>query len=509
MKFKPIPSNFDYFYTMTRLHTIVALTFLLLSILVGCNMHPPHQNISYAETLLENGDLTDATKLAQKMVKSYDLSASERSRLDSVLEICTRIRKDFTMSDTDMLLILKKYNPSIDQSELRRLEKEHKLDVRSLDDEKRYFKNSVGNLFRLDSVYAKLKAGKDGSSIDSFPNFKIIHTTQILKESTASGVPVYPIRMKLSYTIRVAPDAIPAGDTLHCWMPYPREQNVRQQDIHLLSTIPARNLLSPSSDLQRTLYLEQVAIAQKPIIFHSELEFTCYAQTFQFTPEQVKPYQKQSKLYKQYTAERAPQIVFTDSIIAIKNRILQGETNPLLQVRKIYKWINDSVTWASALEYSIMADIPGFVLENRHGDCGMQTMLFMTLARSAGIPVKWQSGWMLHPGEVNLHDWCEVWYEGIGWVPLDQSFGLQKSLNEKIRDFYVTGIDAYRLIVNDDFSQHLSPPKKFYRSEPYDFQRGEVEWRGGNLYFDKWSWHMDVTYDSSQETMKHRNSDEN
>ena len=29
------------------------------------------------------------------------------------------------------------------------------------------------------------------------------------------------------------------------------------------------------------------------------------------------------------------------------------------------------------------------------------------------------------------------------------------------------------------------------RSEPYDFQRGELEWEGGNLYFDKWDWHME------------------
>jgi hypothetical protein len=33
-----------------------------------------------------------------------------------------------------------------------------------------------------------------------------------------------------------------------------------------------------------------------------------------------------------------------------------------------------------------------------------------------------------------------------------------------------------------------------FRSEPYDFQRGEVEWEGGNLYFDKWDYTMKVKY---------------
>ena len=278
-------------------------------------------------------------------------------------------------------------------------------------------------------------------------------------------------------------------------MVFPGENHSRQQNVKLLQTDPIQHTVSPASDFQRSLYLEKSATANLPTVFHSEIQFTSFAQSFQLTPEMMRPYQQEDLLYQVYVAEKPPQIIFNPRIKSLAKRILQDETNPLHKVRKIYRWINDSVTWASALEYSVMPDIPGFVLENHHGDCGMQTLLFMTLARYAGIPVKWQSGWMLHPGAVNLHDWCEVWFEGFGWVPLDQSFGLHESQNEKIRDFYITGIDAYRLIVNDDISQPFTPGKKHFRSEPYDFQRGEVEWKGGNLYFDKWSWHMEVSYE--------------
>ena len=40
------------------------------------------------------------------------------------------------------------------------------------------------------------------------------------------------------------------------------------------------------------------------------------------------------------------------------------------------------------------------------------------------------------------------------------------------------------MIVNDDFSQRLFPTRIFPRSETVDFQRGEVDWRGGNIYFN-------------------------
>jgi hypothetical protein len=101
---------------------------------------------------------------------------------------------------------------------------------------------------------------------------------------------------------------------------------------------------------------------------------------------------------------------------------------------------------------------------------------------------------MMHPEEVNLHDWCEVYYEGAGWIPLDMSFNLQKSPDLREREFYISGIDAYRLIVNDDIGSRFVPDKKYARSEPYDFQRGEVEWREGNLYFNQWDYSMKVEY---------------
>ncbi|MBU6409789.1 MAG: hypothetical protein KGR98_05320, partial [Verrucomicrobia bacterium] len=44
------------------------------------------------------------------------------------------------------------------------------------------------------------------------------------------------------------------------------------------------------------------------------------------------------------------------------------------------------------------------------------------------------------------------------------------------------------LVVNTDYAQPLYPAKTFFRSEIVDFQRGEAEWRGGNLYFNQWNW---------------------
>ncbi|MDD2299991.1 MAG: transglutaminase-like domain-containing protein, partial [Fermentimonas sp.] len=120
-------------------------------------------------------------------------------------------------------------------------------------------------------------------------------------------------------------------------------------------------------------------------------------------------------------------------------------------------------------------------------------LLLINMLRYKGIPARWQSGWMTHPGEVNLHDWAEVYFEGVGWIPVDVSFGRGEPLkNETGRSFFMSGIDSYRLYINNDFSGKFNPVKEFPRSETIDFQRGEVETTKENLYFDRWNYKMEV-----------------
>ena len=45
---------------------------------------------------------------------------------------------------------------------------------------------------------------------------------------------------------------------------------------------------------------------------------------------------------------------------------------------------------------------------------------------------------------------------------------------------------------NDDYGTAFQPKKKFFRSEPIDFQGGELEWSGGNLYFNNWNYKLEV-----------------
>ena len=201
----------------------------------------------------------------------------------------------------------------------------------------------------------------------------------------------------------------------------------------------------------------------------------------------VEPY-KITDEYKKYTSSEAPHMIVTDEMRRLAKEIVGEETNPVLQASMVYDWIVSRFPWAGAREYSTIPNMPEYVLLNKHGDCGQVALLYITLVRSLGIPARWESGWMLHPDEINWHDWAETYFEGVGW---DVSFG-RSAYGTPMADYYKTGIDVYRMASNEAVGQKLSPEKKYIRSETVDFQPGEVEWRGGNLYYDTWKSHLEV-----------------
>ncbi len=445
--------------------------------------------------LVKSGEFKKAAQLINEKLELHNLSYDEKFELLFEKERLDRIRKDFNKTAEDVLKFVNKYYPDVKEKDLEKWEIDGSLEYKIIDGKKWYFARSASNLFRINKEAKKQKEIVDGYIKDPLDAFLEDYIPKILDESAnAQESLVKPVTFKLNYTVTVDPNAVPDGEIIKCWLPFPREGHQRQVDVKLLAVNSNEYVIAGNDNQQRTLYLQKPAIKDQPTIFNMVLEVTNYNEVNFIQPDLIKPYNKESGLYKIYTAERAPHIVFTDKIKNLSKEIVGDETNPYLIAKKIFTWISINIPWAGAREYSTIENISDYCITRKHGDCGIKTLLFMTLCRYNGIPAKWQSGWMLHPGEVNLHDWCEIYLEGYGWAPVDQSFGLVDSEIEDEKYFFLGSIDPYHLIINDDYSSTLFPAKIFPRSETVDFQRGELEWRGGNLYFDKWDYNMKVEY---------------
>lgn len=443
-------------------------------------------DIGRGERLLESGSFAEAREWSDQVKNHSEKESLEWRVADSIVDIADRIEREFSISEDAVVESLKSKYPDYSESLKRKWEDSNLLESRVIDGNRRYFNRAVSNLGLL------LDARKGAIKETSLERFALSNSEKIISYIDNFGGVADSIDYTISFTLTVDKDAVPDGELIRCWIPYPKSIHKRQSNIKLLTTSQELYQISSEESDHRSIYFEKRAEEGKETQFNVRYSYTAWSQYFNLDSVKVKPYKKKTKLYKTYTAEQHPHIEFSPEIKRLADSIVGDSKDPRDIVKKIYYWISDNIPWAGAIEYGVIPNIPEYVLKNMKGDCGMQTLLFISMARYKGVPAKWQSGWMLHPGNKNLHDWNEVYYEGVGWVPVDVSFHLQSSDNKKLKEFYISGMDSYRLIVNDGIGAKFEPQKNHFRSEPWDFQRGEVEWRGGNIYFDQWDYNLKI-----------------
>lgn len=409
-------------------------------------------------------------------------------------ELERRSRLDFTKRKTDLLPYIQTYFPNVSATQFKQWEDAGALESRLIDGETYYFNRAAENLFRIDAVARARKEAVDGIQIPPRDQTLKTHLPEVIQQVKTSGKHQgLPKSFKMTFSLVVKADVIPAGEAIRCWLPYPRTDEKRQTNIRLLNTSEQHYEIAPDTCAHKTIYQEKQAQPGKPTLFSVAYSFDIIPEWQPLNPENVKPYNKKTNTYREFCAERPPHILFSKAVKKLSKTIVGQEEQPYTKAKLLFSWLRTHYPWASAREYSTIEHISDYVIANKHGDCGQLSLLFITLCRYNGIPTRWQSGFMLHPNGKNLHDWAEIYFEGIGWIPVDVSFGLQNwATDDDTRFFFFGGQDAYHLTINNDFAQPLSPEKQFMRSETVDFQRGEAEWRKGNLYFDNWDYHFTI-----------------
>ncbi len=463
--------------------------------LSSCNENPDCKSLlTQIQTNLDSGDLRIVKLLADSIRHSCPEEKHLISIADSFSLVAERIPLDFSLTEDQVLEQLRERIGNFTPAEKADWENRNWLECRKIDGERRYFNRAASNLRLIRNFYTARTYYDSIGSLEPDIIVQRQNSERIIAQSAKDPEPAEPVEMTIDYKLTVNPDAVPDGETIRCWLPYPRQNHARQDQVRFISSSSPDYLIAPDSVVHRTIYMEAKAKEGEPTVFSVSYSYKSSGQYFDPGKLKALPYDRNSEIFRKYTAEQRPQICFTPMVKNLADTITGSETRPQEIIRKVYYWFSNNIPWAGALEYSIVPNIPEYVIRNRRGDCGMQTLLLMSVLRYKGIPVRWQSGWKMTPGGKNLHDWCEVYIEGTGWIPVDISYGLQYSSNTATREFFISGIDSYRLIINDGIAGRLFPGKIFLRSEPFDFQRGEVEWRGGNIYFDKWDYEMKIRY---------------
>ncbi|HEX4794538.1 MAG TPA: transglutaminase domain-containing protein [Humisphaera sp.] len=494
--------GFTRMHVRSGIHLLAAALFIMLSdpTLKAADLpHPPEPSgaslaftsddpvVVRACMLIEQGKLAEA----EAMLKQPGAGPARQE----AMEIIVRIRAEFNLGAEGLLNRLRGSIPDITADDLSRWTAAGEAQSRVLDGKLFYFNREPSNIFRFyPDAIARRKlppavAGEKWRLED--------HLAQVIAEAKRTGRrQVLPVRHRVHFTITVPPGApgFIAGATVRAWLPFPQEYR-QQGDVKLISTSPAGAFVAPSASgeypiegaPQRTVYFEQkVEDASKPLVFDEVFEYTSSAWYPLLDDALARPLPADWRGGN--LNQRPPHILFTPELQKTVAEVVGAETNPLIKARRIFSWVDANIAYNAEVEYSTIRSLSGKALASRRGDCGVQTMLFIAMCRCAGVPARWQSGWETKPLDWNMHDWAEIYVEPWGWLPVDASYGRRKSDDPEVREFYFGHQDSYRLIVNRDYGSPLQPAKQSFRSEPLDFQRGEVEIDGKNLYFTHWKY---------------------
>ncbi len=433
---------------------------------------PLPEEISREEGL---GNFKRAKKLIEIWLEKVDES-SLKERLEYELERIERVIKSYPYRYEKAFDLLKKKLDGLSLREFKKLVELGYVDYRIIEGEMKFERRFIPNLFWAKPDLEKRIKRPDAlrKRVRSLLR-KTVH--RILDEKSVSA------EVEIRAGVILKKKKI-KGSKLRVWIPIPRVGD-QIKKVEILKTEPKAQYVAPEDHPSRTVYFE----VEPGCCYRFEVVYRYTTEILYKETVSKDTFVDQSV---GYLDEMEPHIVFHPYIVEMTNRVTRGLEDPLSKAKAIYDFITKNVRYSYVREYSTYENIPLFVASNLKGDCGMQALLFITMCRIAGIPAKWQSGLYANPLLISPHDWAMFHIEPIGWMFADLSFGGSWKEDETMHRFYFGNLDPFRMVANSEFQWKFDPPKTFYRSDPYDNQRGELETDVENLYYDSFEpyWQM-------------------
>lgn len=449
---------------------------LLLFVCIGCGGGSATQQASTAEGLaeqaaaeMEQGNFTSATDLYEQARDAFqDEGDGEGARecLDRMQDI-SMIVVAYPLSEDELREGLEEAFPDLPQEERENWIASGELEHMVIDGEPHYFYDVFSNiryrnvdLFQQDE---KLLGGYERGYNE---------LVEIMDEPAGAPWQPYtrPITYRGTHTLDVPRDVLPASGLLKIWFPIPVITGP-QPAVRVTSINPDTYVAGPPSIDQDigVVYMEvPLDGLTQDLNIEVEFEFDHYEQHFVIDPGKVGAYDTGSALYQEYTASGG-NILVTEDIEETAREVVGDETNPYLAAMKLNDYVVDNITYSfvphSALWPRGVAESV-YVHENRHGDCGAQSMYFSSLCRAVGIPARTTGGWQLFTGNFAGHFWAEFYLPDYGWVPVDPTAaeiadyipGLSDVERQDFKDFFFGNQDHLRCVVQTDVDEALIPP---------------------------------------------------
>jgi transglutaminase-like putative cysteine protease len=141
--------------------------------------------------------------------------------------------------------------------------------------------------------------------------------------------------------------------------------------------------------------------------------------------------------------------------------VTAGKTQPLDQARAIYDYVFTTMRYDKTGTGWGHGDVL-YACDAKKGNCTDFHSLFIAMARSQGIPARFEIGFPLpsdeHSAEIaGYHCWSDFYIEGKGWIPVDISEAWK---HPEKRNYFFGSHDVNRMQFSVGRDLRLSPPQE-------------------------------------------------
>jgi len=140
-------------------------------------------------------------------------------------------------------------------------------------------------------------------------------------------------------------------------------------------------------------------------------------------------------------------------------KVTQGKSDPFDKARAIYDYVFTTMKYDKTGTGWGHGDVL-YACDAKKGNCTDFHSLFIAMARSQGIPARFEIGFPLPPDKhsaeiAGYHCWSDFYVDGKGWIPVDISEAWK---HPEKRDYFFGSHDVNRVQFTMGRDLKLSPP---------------------------------------------------
>jgi len=253
---------------------------------------------------------------------------------------------------------------------------------------------------------------------------------------------------------------LPAGKKVRVWIPAAHSDAF--QEVKVVSAkgdLPLKMTRDAKSG-NELYYAETKNAAQPELFFEIEYDVVRHERT----ALNGAPHLSVAAL----TSQERQQDLQPDALVPITGvpadlaaKVTQGKTDPLDKARSIYDYVFTTMRYDKTGTGWGRGDVL-YACDAKKGNCTDFHSLFISMARSQGIPARFEIGFPLpadaHSAEITgYHCWSDFYIDGKGWIPVDISEAWK---HPEKRTYFFGAHDVNRMQFTMGRDLRLNPPQE-------------------------------------------------